>query len=109
MSWYDDFIPPEVDSIKSFWNKGVKGGDWEGAAEGILESQTGHLGKYLKTADEGQDEIRQGYDDAIAHLKTLGQEQKDFQMEGLNKAEGYYDPFQQRLTSLYGPPGAIRK
>lgn len=109
MSWYDAFIPPEAKSAKALWTKGIQGGDWEGAGEDILASQSGHLGSYLKKADEGNDEIRQGYTDAIADLKKLGEEQKNFQMQGLDKAENYYLPAQQRLTALYGEPGMFRK
>ena len=109
MSWYDAFIPPEYKSVKAFWNKGVEQGDWAGAGEDILASQSGHLGSYLKKADEGNDEIRQGYTDAIADLQKLADSQKAFQMQGLDKAENYYLPAAERLTALYGPPGSFRK
>ena len=80
MSWYDAFVPPEYDSVKAFWNKGVEQGDWQGAGEDILASQSGHLGSYLKKDQEGKDDIRKGYAYAIKSLGDLANESKRFHM-----------------------------
>ena len=100
MSWYDEWIPHEYTAGKKLF-----AGDYEGA----LEAYGGHGAKYLKKSSEGQDEIRQGYADAIKSLTDLANESKRFQMEGLDKAENYYLPAKQRLEALYGPPGSFRK
>ena len=100
MSWYDEFIPPEIRA----GGRAIKG-DWSGA----LESELGHPGTYFRKTAEGKDEVRQGYKDAISSLGDLANSQKAFQMQGLDKAEGYYQPAMQELQSIYGKPGQCRK
>jgi hypothetical protein len=100
MAFYDAFIPPEIRSVPKLFE-----GDYSGA----LEAQLGRGGEYLRKEDQGKDEVRQGYADAIKSLNDLASQQKAFQMEGLNKAEGYYQPAQQQLESIYGKPGQMRK
>lgn len=100
MSWYDEFIPPEIRAGGRLAN-----GDYSGA----LESELGHPGTYVRKNAEGKEEVRQGYADAIKSLNDLGAQQKAFQMQGLDKAEGYYQPAMQELQSIYGKPGQLRR
>ena len=99
-NWYDQFIPPEIRAAGR-----LKEGDYSGA----LEAETGHPGEYFRKQYEGQQEVRKGYADAIASLKALGDQQKAFQMQGLQQAENYYLPAQQEIQSVYGMPGQMRK
>lgn len=57
----------------------------------------------------GWDEKNQGYTNAQKQLEDLANQQRNFQMQGLDKAESYYQPAQDRLNALYGPPGAFKK
>lgn len=57
----------------------------------------------------GWNEKKQGYEDAIKNTYSLADRMRDFQMEGLNRAEGYYQPAQQQIESIYGKPGQMRK
>lgn len=100
MSWYDKFIPPEIQAGRKAYS-----GDWEGA----LEAELGQGGTFFRKQDEGQQEQRQGFEDAIKSLTDLAQGQKQFQMQGLDKALGFYQPYEQRFNSIYGPPGSFRK
>lgn len=52
-----------------------------------------------------RDKLSQAYTD----LGLEGWDQQQFQMQGLDKAENYYKPAQDRLDALYGPPGAFKK
>jgi hypothetical protein len=99
-NWYDYFIPPEIQAGRKAY-----AGDWEGA----LEAELGLGGTFVRKAHEGQEEQRQGYTDAVKNLGKLAEEQRKFQMEGLDRAENYYAPMQERLTALYGAPGTFRK
>lgn len=50
-----------------------------------------------------------GYSDAMYATKNLSNKLRDFQMEGLNKAEGYFDNAQQMNRAAYGDPNKLRK
>jgi hypothetical protein len=107
MSWYDIFIPPEVSSLPK-----LKDGDYWGAAE----SQLGLGGAALKKGadqmdapDMGFDDKRAGYQEAQRRLDTLGKEMRDFQMEGLRKAQNFYAPAQEMNTAIYGTPDKLKK
>jgi hypothetical protein len=49
-----------------------------------------------------------GYLQAAAQARQLGQQQQQFQMQGLDKAEGYYAPARARLQAAYGDPGSVK-
>lgn len=85
--------------------KALANGDYSGA----LEAELGRPGTYFRKQYEGQQEQRQGYDDAINNLKALADKQRAFQMEGLQRAENYYLPAQQQIEAVYGKPGMMRK
>jgi hypothetical protein len=57
----------------------------------------------------GMDKQEAGLNTAAKQSRELGEQLKNFQMEGLNKAQGYFQPMQQQIESVYGPPGAMRK
>lgn len=111
MAWYD--YVPVVGSIKR-----LSEGDYKGAAINQFSagSPLGELSRWGSgnaagaMGGKGDSDIRrEGYDAAIESLKTLADQQKAFQMEGLDKALGFYGPARDRMTSIYGPPGAFRK
>lgn len=45
----------------------------------------------------------------VDQTRALGNESRDFQMQGLDKAENYYAPARARMQAAYGAPGAMRK
>ncbi len=57
----------------------------------------------------GMNKQEAGLNTAAKQSKELGEYLKNFQMQGLDKAQGYFQPAQQQIESVYGPPGAIRK
>jgi hypothetical protein len=58
---------------------------------------------------EGVRSQNKGFQDAIAGLGTLSNDIFAQNMQGLDRAENYYLPAEERLESLYGPPGSFRK
>ena len=98
MSWYD-YIPIAGSLVR------LGQGDYKHAAADAVPV----IGPYGYDQSKAFDEMRGGYDKAIQDSKQLGIDARNFQMQGLNKAEAYFGPIQQRLDSLYGPPGALRK
>lgn len=50
-----------------------------------------------------------GYDVAEDALNHMATEAKRFQMEGLDRAEAYFDPANKRINQIYGPPGSFQK
>lgn len=46
-----------------------------------------------------------GYYGMATQARNLGEAQKAFQMQGLDKAEGYFSPARARLDAMYGAPG----
>lgn len=53
------------------------------------------------------EEKRQGFYNAATQASALGDQQKAFQMQGLNQAENYYAPARARLNAAYGSPGSV--
>lgn len=57
----------------------------------------------------GTDAMREGLSTASRQSRELGEYLKNFQMQGLDKSLGYFQPVQQQIQSVYGPPGSFRK
>lgn len=108
MSWYD-YVPGVAfgGAIKK-----LSDGDYKGATEDAFMNQ-GIGGNIIKTIANGAGDAfstkDKGYEKTINDLGALADKQRAFQMEGLNRAENYYLPAQQRLDAIYGPPGSFRK
>lgn len=115
MSWYDFIpekarflIPPEVKSITK-----LAEGDYGGA----FDAQFGIGGQALHEGydwaenkyKQSQDNQRAGYDAANRQLNQLGDSSKAFQMQGLDRALGFYGPARDRINALYGPPGSFKR
>lgn len=104
MSWYD-YIP-----IAGSITRLARG---EGGGAALRSAADSLGGPIVGTIAHGEGDAvqqhEQGYDNAINQLNALSDKQRAFQMEGLNKAEGYYQPAQQMIQSIYGPPGSMRK
>lgn len=104
MAWYD-YIP-----IAGSVTRLAQGNGGE-AGEDLLKPSIG--GQIIRTIGHGQGDAvasqEQGMDKARDDLNSLAASQKAFQMEGLNRAEGYYQPAMEELQSIYGKPGQFRK
>lgn len=98
MSWYD--YVPLAGSIAR-----LAQGDYKHAGADAL----GPVGAYAYDTGSAFDEKKKGFQQAQTDLANLAEQQKAFQMEGLNRAEGYYNPSQTRVNQIYGPPGNFRK
>lgn len=57
----------------------------------------------------GMNKQETGYTTAAQKSRELGDYLRNFQMQGLDKAQGYFDPMQKQVESIYGPPGSMRK
>jgi hypothetical protein len=109
VSWYD-YIPG-VRSISR-----LADGDYKGA---LLEqfSYGSPIGMGLKYGGEyaydkwsdARDQQDSSLGNARNKLSMLAQDSKDFQLQGLKQAQGYFDPVDERINSLYGPPGSFKK
>ena len=111
MSWYD-YIPVVGSATRAA--KDAYHGDWADAGGNLLDlGTTGGLGwdavqggKAIHGANQQQ---QQGYYAAANAMKQSGQRARDFEMQGLDKAEGYYAPAQARIRAAYGDPGSVTR
>jgi hypothetical protein len=52
---------------------------------------------------------KQGFYDAAQQAGDLGTQQQALQMEGLDRALGFYQPAKDRMRAAYGDPGSVRR
>jgi hypothetical protein len=102
MSWYD-FVPVVGPLARLAQGEpGTALADWALPGGGALTN----------TIQQANNVKTKGFYDASKEASALGQSQKDFQMQGLNRAEDFYAPARARLNAAYGnpmagpPPGA---
>lgn len=98
MSWYDSI--PVVNSIAN--------GNY-----GTALADAATLGLYSPAKnyffDEPAEQQKNALNEMSNSANALGGEARKFQMQGLDKAQAFFGPAQQRLTEMYGPPGSMRK
>ena len=82
-------------------------GDIAGAALGA--SPIGPFVTGYNAYTGAQDELRKGYKDTVSSLKDEGEKQRQFQMQGLERAQNYYRPAQAFMQAAYGSPDMLRK
>lgn len=115
MSWYD-YVPvvgPIAEAAQGNWGKAGTEALAQGAGFAVggpvglgVGSIAGGMGAGGIDAIHGANQKRtQGFYDAANAASALGDSQKAFQMQGLDKAEGYYGGARARLNAAYGPPG----
>jgi hypothetical protein len=106
MSWYD-YIPVAGSVAR------LAKGEYGHAAANlvpIVGPAAYELGDYAVDAyKDARREQKHGSGTAIDQARALGERQRQFQMEGLDRAQNYYMPAEQRLTAAYGSPGSVRK
>lgn len=106
MSWYD--YVPLAGSIAR-----LAQGDYKQAAIDavpVIGPGVQYIGNELsQLGDLGFGDKRRGFDQAAQSLTDLSGKQKAFQMQGLNQAEGYYNPASTAINQIYGTPGTFKK
>lgn len=115
MSWYD--YVPGVGTIAQ-----LAQGNYGNAAKDQFSagSPLGMAGRWVGGQIEdgghasfgdmmGWTDKEKGYDQAILDAKAAGEKAKNFQMEGLDRAENYYAPARAMNTAIYGSPDKLRK
>lgn len=108
MSWYD-YVPVvgQITRAASDFSKGNAAGGFENLADpGGLGYDISH---YASAVHGANNEQKQGYYNAAAQMHQMGQDQKNFAMQGLNQAEGYYAPARARIQAAYGDPGSVTR
>lgn len=102
MSWYD-YIP-----IAGSVTRLAKGEYGHALAD--LAPIVGPAGYDAYNAYTGaMGEQRKGLGMAADQMRALGERQKQFQMEGLDRAENYYQPAVAMNKAVYGTPDKMRK
>ena len=98
MSWFD-YIPLVGSAVR------LAKGDYKQAGIDV----GGIPSLAAQSVSNKEDQYKSGLDFLYNQLQNTADYQRDLQMKGLDKAEGYYQPAQDRLNALYGPPGAFKK
>ena len=101
MSWYDYVLPIAGGTGGFFLSGGNPMGAVAGYGLGGMTAQAIH-------SQGANANAKQGYYDAATQAAALGDKQRKFQMQGLERAEGYYAPARARLQAIYGAPAAMQ-
>lgn len=102
-SWYD-YIP--VVGNLAEYGKARANGQGESAALEAGADPGGQIRRFGGAVDSAQQAQLNGYLAGASKVRSIADQGKAFELQGLQQAENYYLPAQQRLNAAYGAPGS---